>query len=112
MTISDPGELEDLNPDELIEKVVVDLASPLPAIEDAELLDSVALYQPRATFKASPNSEALRPPQNPSHEGLFLAGDWTDTGWPATMEGAVRSGYYSANEVMRAKTGATDGAEL
>lgn len=103
LTISDPGELEDLDPDELVEKVRIDLSSPLPAIKDAELLDSVALYQPRATFKASPNSQALRPPQNPSPDGLFLAGDWTDTGWPATMEGAVRSGYYSANEVMHAK---------
>lgn len=112
LTISDPGELEDLDPDKLVEKVVADLASPLPAIKDAELLDSVAIYQPRATFKASPDSKALRPPQNPSPDGLFLAGDWTDTGWPATMEGAVRSGYYSAEEILSGKTGATVGAEL
>ncbi len=100
LTISDPGELENLAPEELVEKVRIDLSSPLPAIKDAELLDSVALYQPRATFKASPESKALRPPQNPPEKGLFLAGDWTDTGWPATMEGAVRSGYLCAREVL------------
>lgn len=103
LTISDPGELEELEPEELVEKVRGDLSLPLPAIKEAELLDSVAIYQPRATFKASPNSKALRPPQNPSYDGLFLAGDWTDTGWPATMEGAVRSGYYCAEEVLNAK---------
>jgi len=112
LTISDPGELEDLEPDELVEKVRADLSSPLPAINEAELLDSVALYQPKATFKAAPESKTLRPPQNPREKGLFLAGDWTDTGWPATMEGAVRSGYYCAREVLGAESTAPDGVEL
>src|SRR4051812_9955074 len=42
----------------------------------------------------------LQAPQRTSVDGLFLAGDWTDTGWPATMEGAVRSGYLAAQGVL------------
>ena len=53
-----------------------------------------------ATFAVRPGIEALRPPQRTPIDGLFLAGDWTDTGWPATMEGAVRSGYLAAQEVL------------
>ncbi len=100
LTVSDPGELEEMEPEELVERVRRDLASPLPEIASASLKDSVVLYQPRATFKVSPGSASLRPPQNPVHERFFLAGDWTDTGWPSTMEGATRSGYRAAAEVL------------
>ena len=48
-----------------------------------------------------PGVEQLRPPQRTPIPGLMLAGDWTATGWPATMEGAVRSGYLAAEEVLR-----------
>ncbi|MBS3765437.1 hydroxysqualene dehydroxylase HpnE [Candidatus Bipolaricaulota bacterium] len=100
LTLSDPGELEKISTRELVSRVRRDLASPLPRVRETELEDSVALYQPRATFIGSPGSSSLRPPQNPPLGGLYLAGDWTDTGWPATMEGAVRSGYYAAEEVL------------
>ena len=53
-----------------------------------------------ATFAVRPGVEALRPPQRTPIDGLFLAGDWTDTGWPATMEGAVRSGYLAAQGIL------------
>jgi len=56
----------------------------------------------RATFSAAPGTEAFRPPAATTIGNLFLAGDWTDTGWPATMEGAVRSGYTAAAAVARA----------
>ncbi|MFP4631249.1 MAG: hydroxysqualene dehydroxylase HpnE [Candidatus Acetothermia bacterium] len=103
LTISDPGKLEELPSDELVSQVRRDLSVPLPSIREAELTDSVVLHQPRATFVPSPESKELRPPQNPAPEGLYLAGDWTDTGWPATMEGAVRSGYYAAEELLRSE---------
>jgi uncharacterized protein with NAD-binding domain and iron-sulfur cluster len=54
-----------------------------------------------ATFAVRPGVDALRPPQRTPIDGLFLAGDWTDTGWPATMEGAVRSGYLAAEALLR-----------
>jgi len=100
LTLSDPGELEDMTGDELVELVKRELSEPLPKIKEASLADSVVLRQPRATFKPLPGSSDKRPPQDPGIPGLFLAGDWTDTGWPATMEGAVRSGYYAADEIL------------
>ena len=56
----------------------------------------------RATFSAAPGTEALRPPAATSLPNVFLAGDFTRTGWPATMEGAVRGGYLAAEAVARA----------
>ncbi len=100
LTLSDPGELEDIETDELVDLVKRELSAPLPGIKRASLTDSVVLHQPRATFKPQPGSSVSRPPQNPGIPGLILAGDWTDTGWPSTMEGAVRSGYYAANELL------------
>ena len=54
-----------------------------------------------ATFAVRPGIEAIRPSQRTPIDGFYLAGDWTDTGWPATMEGAVRSGYLAAQEILR-----------
>ncbi len=65
----------------------------LPRMAGARILDAVVLREKRATFLASPGAEALRPSAGAlGVEGLALAGAWTATGWPATMEGAVRSG--------------------
>jgi uncharacterized protein with NAD-binding domain and iron-sulfur cluster len=54
-----------------------------------------------ATFSAVPGVDRWRPPQASPLANLFVAGDWTATGWPATMEGAVRSGYLAAEGVLR-----------
>jgi uncharacterized protein with NAD-binding domain and iron-sulfur cluster len=59
----------------------------------------------RATFSARPGLEGLRPGNRTAVHNLFLAGDWTKSGWPATMEGAVRSGYLAA-EAVTATAGA------
>ena len=70
----------------------------------ATLLRSRIVVEKRATFSPLPGSDALRPAQAPPAggvESLFLAGDYTKTGWPATMEGAVRSGYLAAEEVIK-----------
>ena len=56
----------------------------------------------RATFSAQPGLENRRPKSSTRIENLFLAGDWTRSGWPATMEGAVRSGYLAAEAVAAA----------
>lgn len=73
----------------------------LPAAREATLLRGVTVLEKRATFAPLPGVDALRPPQAPPAGGisLFLAGDYTRTGWPATMEGAVRSGYLAAEAV-------------
>jgi uncharacterized protein with NAD-binding domain and iron-sulfur cluster len=53
-----------------------------------------------ATFSPEPGVDRWRPAQDAGLRNLFLAGDWTRTGWPATMEGAVRSGYLAAEAVL------------
>jgi uncharacterized protein with NAD-binding domain and iron-sulfur cluster len=60
------------------------------------------IKEARATFSAAPGTESNRPGQKTSFRNLFLAGDWTRSGWPATMEGAVRSGYLAAEAVAAA----------
>jgi zeta-carotene desaturase len=73
----------------------------LPEAKEAKLVRGVIVIEKRATFSPGPGVERLRPSQAPSDgvENLFLAGDYTRTEWPATMEGAVRSGYLAAEAV-------------
>jgi protoporphyrinogen oxidase len=72
----------------------------LPAARDAEVLDFTATREPRATFRAAPGSARLRPGTRTRVPGVYLAGAWTDTGWPATMESAVRSGLVAASAAL------------
>ena len=67
-----------------------------PLARDATVRKSLIIKQPNATFRCVPGVSVHRPPQSTPIPNLFLAGDWTDTGWPSTMEGAVRSGVYAA----------------
>ena len=80
--------------------VLADLAEIWPAARAAQLLRWWVVTEHGATFAVRPGVERLRPPQRTPIDGLFLAGDWTDTGWPATMEGAVRSGYLAAQGII------------
>ena len=71
-------------------------------MKQATLERSHVVKELRATFSARPGAEALRPDTATGCSNLFLAGDWTRSGWPATMEGAVRSGYRAAEAVANA----------
>ena len=70
-----------------------------PAACSARVVDFFVTRQPEATFRAAPGQAALRPRPRTAVSGLYLAGAWTDTGWPATMEGAVRSGVAAADHL-------------
>jgi uncharacterized protein with NAD-binding domain and iron-sulfur cluster len=72
-----------------------------PAAAGAGVTDFFVTRERRATFRQAPGSGALRPGAATSVPGLVLAGTWTDTGWPDTMEGAVRSGHNAAQELIR-----------
>jgi len=89
-----------MNKEMIRDAVLADLAAMWPAAREARLERYWVVTEHGATFAARPGVEALRPPQRTPVDGLFLAGDWTDTGWPATMEGAVRSGYLAAEGVL------------
>jgi squalene-associated FAD-dependent desaturase len=86
---------------DVVAQVTRDLSDVLQEpIRDAVIRAKVITEQ-RAVFSPSPGAENWRPPQRTSVANLFLAGDWTATGWPATMEGAVRSGYLAAEALLQ-----------
>lgn len=80
----------------LLDAVVSDLHAAFPESRQATLLDSRIVTDPTAVLSVRPGVEAVRPATTAAGGNLFLAGDWTATGWPSTMEGAVRSGRLAA----------------
>jgi squalene-associated FAD-dependent desaturase len=87
---------------EIIDLCLKEVRHALPRAGEAQLLKATVIKEAAATFSPQPGVDRWRPKQQSSIAGMFLAGDWTDTGWPATMEGAVRSGYLAAEAVLRA----------
>jgi hydroxysqualene dehydroxylase len=85
---------------ELVPKFFEALGDLLPEARNAVLTTSVVTREHAATFRGAPGIESMRPANATPTPGLFLAGAWCDTGWPATMEGAVRSGNDAANQVL------------
>ena len=81
--------------DDLRARFLRALAELLPAAREAQVETFFVTREHAATFRAAPGARALRPGPSTEIPGLLLAGAWTDTGWPATMEGAVRSGAGS-----------------
>ena len=88
--------------EEVVAEVCSELGAIWPAARDAELLRWRMVTEPAAVFSMRPGVERLRPAQRTPIANLALAGDWTDTGWPATMEGAVRSGYLAVEAILAA----------
>ncbi|HET8547216.1 MAG TPA: FAD-dependent oxidoreductase, partial [Bryobacteraceae bacterium] len=87
---------------EVVALALRELSEFLPAVAAAKLERAHVVKEIRATFSATPGLEEVRPPAATRYPNVFLAGDWTRSGWPATMEGAVRSGYLAAEAVCRA----------
>ena len=87
---------------DVIALVLRELAEFFPAVKQARLERSHVVKELRATFSPRPGVEQLRPGSVTTSANLFLAGDWTRSGWPPTMEGAVRSGYLAAEAVTKA----------
>jgi squalene-associated FAD-dependent desaturase len=85
---------------EIIDLCRRELADVLPASREAQLTKATVIKEVMATFSPEPGVDRYRLAQKTSVEGLFLAGDWTRTGWPSTMEGAVRSGYLAAEAAL------------
>jgi zeta-carotene desaturase len=81
---------------EVIDLALGELREFLPAARQAQVVKAHVVKEARATFSATPGLHKHRPEPKTRLENLWLAGDWTQSGWPATMEGAVRSGYRAA----------------
>jgi squalene-associated FAD-dependent desaturase len=87
--------------EEIRSRIHGELRELFPDAKSATLLRGRVVTEHSATFSAVPGVDRWRPPQESPIANLFVAGDWTATGWPATMEGAVRSGYLAAEAILR-----------
>lgn len=92
--------LVDSSRQQIIDLCLGELRQVLPDACGATLIKATVVKELAATFSPYPGSDCWRPSQRTPLPNLFLAGDWTATGWPATMEGAVRSGYLAAEAIL------------
>jgi uncharacterized protein with NAD-binding domain and iron-sulfur cluster len=99
--ISASRELTARPQEETIRAVIDELASVWHDVRRAQLVHARLVTEHRAVVSMLPGVERLRPEQQSPIANLHMAGDWTRTGWPGTMEGAVRSGYLAAESVLR-----------
>jgi zeta-carotene desaturase len=90
---------------EIVEMAVEEAKEFFPAARSAQLLKSTVIKEVHATYSPGPGIDRYRPKPQTAWPRVFLSGDWTATGWPATMEGAVRSGYLTAEALAGAAGG-------
>jgi squalene-associated FAD-dependent desaturase len=102
LVVSASKSLVGLERQEIIDLAVRELAEFFPLVREAKLVKATVVKEVRATYSIRPQLDLIRPTAISPWPRVFLAGDWTATGWPATMEGAVRSGYLSAEAVGHA----------
>jgi squalene-associated FAD-dependent desaturase len=101
ISLSAAQEYVDVPAAALREQFVPALAELFPAAREAQVTEFFVTRERRATFRQAPGTARLRPPAATNMPGLVLAGAWTATGWPDTMEGAVRSGLFAAIELRQ-----------
>ena len=100
LVVSASRSLVRMDRNEILQLALTELAEFFPQVKSAQVERFHVVKEVRATFSANPG--LMRPPTETENPNLFRAGDWVDSGWPATMEGAVRSGYLAAEAVTRA----------
>jgi squalene-associated FAD-dependent desaturase len=100
LVVSASRNLVEMKREDVIELALRELKEFFPQAAKAQVERAHVVKEVRATFSAAANLEERRPFSATSIPNLFLAGDWTRSGWPATMEGAVRSGYLAAEAVL------------
>ena len=100
MVVSASHRLARRKHDEWLAAVRGELEAIWPAVGQARLLHGRVIAQPAAVFSVQPGVDRFRPPQRTPVANLALAGDWTATGWPATMESAVRSGRRAVEALL------------
>jgi len=101
LVVSSSRSLVEKSRGEIVELAVRELAEFFPAAREAKLVKSTVIKEVRATYSPCPGVDAYRPRPETAWPRVFLAGDFVATGWPATMEGAVRSGYLAAEALLR-----------
>jgi zeta-carotene desaturase len=101
LVVSASRSLLEMPRQDVIDLALRELQEFFPEAGGAKLERAHVVKEVRATFSAGTNLETKRPVSTTPIPNLFLAGDWTRSGWPATMEGAVRSGYKAAEAVTQ-----------
>lgn len=101
LVVSASKSLVEKSREEIIELSIQELGEFFPLVKQAKLLKAAVIKEVRATFSVTPGLDAYRPGPATGWPRVYLAGDWTNTGWPATMEGAVRSGYLAAEALTK-----------
>lgn len=101
LVISSSKSLINKSRQEIIDLALREIREFFPGARDANLVKATVVKEVNATFSPVPGIDQYRPLHATKWPRIFLAGDWTATGWPATMEGAVRSGYLAAEELCR-----------
>ena len=99
ISLSGAWEWQDRSKRELREIFTAEMARVFPEAQGAKILRFTIVKTPEATFRSVPGSQKARLSQRTPLSGFYLAGDWTDTGWPSTMESAVRSGNLAAGYI-------------
>jgi uncharacterized protein with NAD-binding domain and iron-sulfur cluster len=102
LVVSSSKRLIDKSKREILDLALRELVEFFPGVANAQIVKSTVIKEVNATYSPLPGADSHRPPQSSPWPRVFLAGDWTATGWPATMEGAVRSGYLAAEALTRA----------
>jgi squalene-associated FAD-dependent desaturase len=102
LVVSSSKNLVDRPKQDIVDLALRELVEFFPEVKNATLLKSTVIKEVNATYSPLPGADSYRPSQTSPWPRVFLAGDWTATGWPATMEGAVRSGYLAAEALTRA----------
>ncbi len=107
LVVSASKSLLDKSRSEIVDLALSEVREFFPLARSADIVKATVIKEVRATYSPRPGIDAYRPQQTTVWPRVFLAGDWTATGWPATMEGAVRSGYLAAEALVRASGGNT-----
>jgi zeta-carotene desaturase len=102
LVVSSSKKLLEMGRTEIVELAMKELAEFFPAVRDAKLVKSTVIKEVHATFAPAPLSDEFRLSPSSPWPRLFFSGDWTATGWPSTMEGAVRAGYLTAEALSKA----------
>ncbi len=102
LVVSSSKNLIDKTKQEIVDLVLAEVREFFPEARGANLVKSTVIKELNATYSPRPGIDLYRPKSVTVWPGVFLAGDWTATGWPATMEGAVRSGYLAAEALTMA----------
>jgi zeta-carotene desaturase len=102
LVVSASKNLIEKSKQEIVDLALSEVREFFPEARSANLVKSTVVKEVNATYSPRPGIDAHRPKPETIWPRVLLAGDWTATGWPATMEGAVRSGYLAAEALVRA----------